>query len=373
MNTDVTQMSPHHVTITGWQAISALGVGAQALREASRTGVDAMPPDHDYPGDVAYRAANFELASLIGGKGVRNIDRTTALALATTRLLHGDDLPYSGVQSERTGFVIGTSTGSIRSTSDFTRDSLVQERPFLVNPAHFPNTVMNCAAGQCAIRFKARAVNATIAGGRLSGLLALQYASQMLRRGYADRLITGAVEEMCAQTAWAHRALIVQGKRSAVPLGEGCAMFSLVSGHSGGAAIVALRYGRYSDPERGNTVKGTLDCIGEALDQAGMTSAELTDCCLCGSAEPHTAKAERIALDLLSESGLAVHDMILVEQFGDTYSATFALALCHLLSRLEDRARDHAAPAGMVLATTDDGHVGCLIVRHNPTQRGDQP
>ncbi len=133
---------------------------------------------------------------------------------------------------------------------------------------------MNCAAGQCAIRFKARAVNATISGGRLSGLLALQYASQMLRQGYADRLLTGAVEELCVQTAWAHRGLIQLGKRQAVPLGEGCAMFSLerTTPQHEGVAILALRYGRYSEPVDGpagdlaldHAVEGALACIGEA-------------------------------------------------------------------------------------------------------------
>lgn len=371
MTINATEMSPHHVTITGWQTISAMGVGAQALREPLIPAALAVGPDGDYPADIAYRVANFDLADLIGGKGIRNIDRTTALALGTTQLLHGDAPPYSGKQSERTGFVIGTSTGSIRSTSDFTRDSLVQERPFLVNPAHFPNTVMNCAAGQCAIRFKARAVNATIAGGRLSGLLALQYASQMLRRGYADRLVTGAVEEMCAQTAWAHRSLIEQGKRRAVPLGEGCAMFSLETGLAAGAEIIALRYGRYSDTAFGNPVQGALDCIGEALSQAGIAAAELTDCCLCGGAESGTADTELRAIARLDAPAMTVHSTILIEQFGDTYSATFSLALSHLLSRLEDRARHSASPVGIVLATTEDGHVGCLVVRHAVPQPGD--
>jgi len=355
-------MTIHGISIVGWQVISALGVGAQALRAAPPGEAPAADMTEQYPQDVAYRPARFDTAALIGTKGIRSIDRTTALALCTARLLHGDQPPYEGEQSERTGFVLGTSTGSIRSTSDFTRDSLIQERPFLVNPAHFPNTVMNCAAGQCAIRFKARAVNATISGGRLSGLLALQYASQMLRRGYADRLLTGAVEELCEQTAWAHRGLIQLGKRQPVPLGEGCAMFALerTTPQREGADILALRYGRYSDPVQDDAVDGALACIGEALGQAGIDAADLVASCLCGAAEPRTADIERRAIERLPGTAMTVHQTALVEGFGDTYSATFALALCHLLTCLE---RAHEGSAGMVLATTDDGHVGCLIVR----------
>jgi len=369
MKQDTTEPHPgptgasRRITITGWQSISAMGVGADALRHHGQP-IPQMPaPEGDYPADVRYRAANLDLASLIGEKGIRNIDRITGLALGTAQLLRGDLGPYSGDQAERIGFVIGTSTGSIRSSSDFTRDSLVQDRPFRVNPARFPNTVMNCAAGQCAIRFKARGVNATIAGGRLSGLLALHYASQILRRGYADCLLTGAVEEMSPQMAWAHRALMHQGKRNDVALGEGCGMFVLEPRVTDGFEIAALCYRHYYDPATGDPRQGALDCIRDALQQAGMDSGDLTDCCLCGGAEPLAADNERRAVDALRAPGLTVHDTILTEQFGDTYSATFALALCHLLSHLEARAHDIASPAGMVLATTETGHVGCMIVR----------
>ncbi|MNR27876.1 hypothetical protein D3C85_1451710 [compost metagenome] len=63
---------------------------------------------------------------------------------------------------------------------------------------------------------------------------------------------------------------------------------------------------------------------------------------------------------------MTVHQAALVDRFGDTYSATFALALCHLLACLEQAP---AGAAGMVLATTDDGHAGCLIVRRAPAAK----
>lgn len=351
------------IAITGWQCISAMGVGADSLRQDAASLTPVPFPDNDYPPDLGYRVASFELAALIGEKGLRNFDRITGLALGTAQLLRGELGPYAGDQAERTGFVIGTSTGSTRSSSDFTRDSFVQDRPFRVNPARFPNTVMNCAAGQCAIRFKARGVNATIAGGRLSGLLALQYASQILRRGYADCLLTGAVEEMSPQMAWAHRILSNNGKRYDVPLGEGCGMFVLEPAAARGFEIAALRYGNYCDPATGDKRQGVKDCINDALREAGIQPADLTDICLCGTTEPATAAVEQYASAALREAGATVHDTILVEQFGDTYSATFALALCHLLAQLQARAPTTASPAGMVLATNEEGHTGCLVVR----------
>jgi len=371
----MTISAPLGISVVGWQAISALGVGAQAFEVAAQP--PAPLPQHplhasvdEFPAGIAYRPAYFDTAALIGAKGIRTMDRSTALAVCTAKLLHGDRPASSGPQSERTGFVLGTSTGSIRSTSDFTRDSLVQERPFLVNPALFPNTVMNCAAGQCGIWFKARAVNATISGGRLSGLLALKYAAQTLRRGYADRLFTGAVEELCPQTAWAHQQLVEHGRRHPLPLGEGCAMFELersadlrARGQQPVADILALHYGRCFDPLSPGAidpVAAVVESLGEALHLGGVAPAEVAAAVLCNAADPASAEIERLAVARLLGDQLPVQGQELVARLGDTYSAGFALALAQLLATLKGGATPRV---GLALAVGEDGHVGCLLLR----------
>lgn len=366
------------IAVAGWEAISPLGVGATAFTQRGSPPVEdaALHPVHDtgagFPSDIAYRPAHFNVASLLGAKGIRTMDRTTALAVCTARLLN-ERRPVSGdgAAAERVGFVLGTSTGSIRSTSDFTRESLVQDRPFLVNPALFPNTVMNCAAGQCGIWFKARGLNATISGGRLSGLLAIKYAAQMLRRRYADTLLTGSVEELCPQTAWAHRSLIANGRRYAVPLGEGCAMFALeraadmtARGETPLAEILALQYGRCFDPlEGGETrqVDGISAGLTEAMTQCGVTARDVAVLSLCGAADVGSRDAERRAVGQVFGTNVCIHDDDLIDQMGDTYSATFSLAFGQLLVSLADvtgRPR-----IGIALVSGDDGHVGCIVVR----------
>jgi 3-oxoacyl-[acyl-carrier-protein] synthase II len=364
------------IAVTGWEAISPLGIGAGALSMPQLSAAVAAPPMHvdreHFPGDIHYRTADFDVAGILGAKGIRTMDRTTALAVSTSKLLH-DKIAYQQfIPSERVGFVVGTSTGSIRSTSDFTRDSLVQERPFLVNPALFPNTVMNCAAGQCGIWFKARSVNATISGGRLSGLLAFKYALQMLRRRYADLLFTGSVEELCPQTAWAYRQLIQHERRRPVPLGEGCGMFALsrsadvvVGAGPAVAEILALQYGRYfqdlrTDPA--SAPNGVRQCLAEALDQAGIGPEQIERVILCGAADIGNDELERQAVTRMFGSDMPVHGGELLEQFGDTYSATFALNLGWLLGRL-GQSKKQGPRYGLLLTTSKDGHVGCLVVR----------
>lgn len=364
------------ISVSSWEAISPLGIGAAAFRQGCPVAVPEEHPLHDaadqFPQDIAYRPAYFKVASLLGSKGIRTMDRTTALAVCTAKLLHERRPTLDEVASERVGFVVGTSTGSIRSISDFTRESLVGDRPFLVNPALFPNTVMNCAAGQCGIWFKAKCVNATIAGGRLSGLLSIKYASQMLRRGYADTLFTGGVEELCPQSAWAHRKLIENGRRHSVPLGEGCAMFTLerstdmrARGAPAQAEILALQYGRYFDPLNGDyddPVAGIARCIEEALAQCGVAADEVAVCSLCGSADVGGREAERRAVEfVLGRYDVRVHGEDWLDEIGETYSATFSLALGRLLVSLEEG--DAGPRIGVAVVSGDDGHVGCLVIR----------
>src|SRR5699024_7600310 len=97
-------------------------------------------------------------------------------------LLHEDGERLPGI-GEDAGLVLGTHTGSAQSIMDFTRESLVSAKPFYVDPSLFPNTVMNCAAGQSAIWHQLKGPNTTIAGGRGTGLLALQYALRLQRAG----------------------------------------------------------------------------------------------------------------------------------------------------------------------------------------------
>jgi 3-oxoacyl-[acyl-carrier-protein] synthase II len=64
----------------------------------------------------------------------------------------------------------------------------------------FSNTVLNAAAGQVAIWHQLRGVNTTVAAGAVSGLHALGYATDLIRRGRADVIVAGGAEEVCFES-----------------------------------------------------------------------------------------------------------------------------------------------------------------------------
>ena len=174
--------------VTGWSMTSVVGSRPDDLAAAVRDGSSRAVAVADEVGGGLSRACyieDFDARAELGRKGIRTLDRATLLAIATIARLgpavvdpaQRDEPGPSGVPAV-TGLVMGTGAGSVQSTMDFTRDALTGDRPYLVDPARFPNTVMNFAAGQCAIWYGLRGPNATVTTGRATGIAALRYAAR---------------------------------------------------------------------------------------------------------------------------------------------------------------------------------------------------
>lgn len=253
--------------ITGCGVLSAAGIGMEALLSA----LTADEPDGAPAGD--FSVPDFDVRTFLGRKGTAFLDRSTALALvACGQALEDGGLRIDAGNRERVGVVLGTSVGSLRSMSDYTRETLVEDRPYLVNPALFPNTVMNCAAGQSAIRYGLAGVNATVAGGELAFLSVLRYAAGALRRGDVAALLAGAVEELSP-----HRSRAVQLVPDGPPAGAGEAAAVFVveaagSGRPADAEVLAVTAGFDPDGDSG----ALRDRLFAALEAAGADPARVS-------------------------------------------------------------------------------------------------
>ncbi|MFJ1927230.1 beta-ketoacyl synthase N-terminal-like domain-containing protein [Streptomyces sp. NPDC088131] len=356
-----------------WSAVSPFGVGADPFREGIRSGrsaVAALDPDA-YPGPFGKGALipDFTAAAHLGKKGTRTMDRVTAIAVTAVGQLLADAglLAEGGAgltdRPEETGLVLGTGSGSVQSIMDFTRDSLTAERPYHVDPARFPNTVMNRAAGQSAIWHRIKGPNTTIAGGRLTGLTALSYAARLHRGGHCARILCGAAEEYSVQRAWLewHGR---DGDDRETPLGEGGAVFLLETaedarraGRRVRARLLTTRFRAFGAPAEAR--EALAECVRDALKQVG-------------------GRAEDIGLVAPVETGgvlagveeLAVEDVLGRVRprwlgsralLGDTSAAASSLQLAALLTAIED---EEATPGALSLATAvdRDGTVGCALL-----------
>ncbi|MEU6499805.1 beta-ketoacyl synthase N-terminal-like domain-containing protein [Streptomyces californicus] len=350
--------------ITAWSVVSPFGMDDSAFGNGLRSGAAAAteldPGQWKVPFDSACLVEGFSNREVLGRKGTRSMDRVTGLAVAAVgRLLQdAEGERISGVGQDA-ALVLGTSTGSAQSIMDFTRDSLVQEKPFFVDPMRFPNTVMNCAAGQSAIWHQLKGPNTTIAGGRASGLLALNYALRLKKSGHAGTVLFGAVEEFSSARAWLEWHTRGQDESGTV-LGEGAAVLLLESdevaeqhGRDGLAEVLGLECGVHHEPGTEATV--LADCVRRVLARTGVRPDEV------GYLSTSGADAER---DALAEV-LGDHEPEPVrcsELIGDTHAAAAAFQIAAVLVAAEGR-DDASGRIALITSVDRDGVVGCAVLR----------
>lgn len=362
--------------ISAWTAVSPLGLRAadfsSGLGSGRGTGKPLDPEEWSVPFREACLVPDFHIREILGRKNTRSMDRVTGLAVTAIRhLLSGEREEKAGDGAgrlpgvgEHTGLALGTSTGSAQSIMDFTRDSLVSAKPFFVDPARFPNTVMNCAAGQSAIWHGLKGPNATIAGGRAAGLLTLRYALRLQRAGRARTVLCGAVEEFTSARAWLEWHTRADDDASAV-LGEGAAVWLLETadearehGRGGLAEVAGVEFGFAADPAAARTA--LADAVTRLLDRTGTAPGDVR--ALADSQAPGAeGEAERAALaDVLG--GHQPPRVSTADAIGDTCAASAAFQIAAVLALAE---RGGIAPGSPALVTTvdRDGVVGAALLR----------
>lgn len=361
------------LVISGWSAVSPYGLGAPAFAAGLTAGEEAVAKldAGTWPGpyERAGIVPDFDIPTVLGAKGTRSMDRITGLAVTAVRELFDEYGPELAERPEDVGLVLGTGSGSVQSIMDFTRDSLVGAKPFDVDPARFPNTVMNCAAGQSAIRYRLKGPNTTVSGGALTGLLALNYAVRLHRRGRVDVMLCGAVEEYSVQRAWLEWHA---GGRddAAAPLGEGCALLLLESATSAArhgrpvlAQVRGARFRAFNGP--GEARESLAAGIAALLADTGTDADDLALVATSG-APGRLGIAERAAVRQLAGSRPSRVDSRRL--IGDTAAASAAFQLAAVLASAgrPETAGRHA----LVTAVDAEGTAGCALLRLPPPEKG---
>ncbi|WP_328777791.1 hypothetical protein OHU17_37480 (plasmid) [Streptomyces goshikiensis] len=364
------------VRITGYGVLSAAGIGGKALYEAVRSG--ELPLGDDAAGVLAGQPAppvrllpvpDFNPREHLGRKGLSVLSRTSTLGMTASELAL-DALPEPVGESERadTGVVLGSSTGSAQAFSEFFRDTYELERPYLVSPALFPGLLLNHCASQVAMRHSFTGLNASLAGGHVSALSALRYARNALTTGRASRLLTGAVEELSAQSAWAwYRSGDLPEGAS---VGEGSAVFVLEGGTGSSVHLAELAACKVSFSPLGEgplAVSAALArCIGDALSASGCTPTDIGVVSCGSSSRPGWAAVESRGRG----RALAGYDpdvLRVQEVLGESHSASGALQLAALLGYWEADAPSGeprtSGSCGLITSVGHDGSVAAAVVR----------
>jgi len=194
-------MNKSRVVITGLGVISSSGIGKDAFWPALVNGASGIKPislfdTSAYKSKSAGEISDFRPQDFLGDKGLRTLDRTTKLASSAAKLALDDArLEITEGNSSQTGVSLGTALGCIKSITDFDKEALLEGARY-VNPALFPNTVINSPASQISIKFNIKGFNSTVSTGFSASLDALNFALVQLQLGRINAVLTGGVEEL---------------------------------------------------------------------------------------------------------------------------------------------------------------------------------
>lgn len=364
------------LAITGWGVVSPIGIGADEFAAGLADGRDGRTDvgemfDEPLPRSDAYAMTGFRARDHLGRKGTTFLDRSTALAMvACGQALTDADLTVDETNEERVGVALGTTAGSVRSTSDYSKATFVEDKPYLVNPLIFPNAVMNCAAGQSAIRYHLKGVNATLAGGQVAMLAGLRYARTLIGLGRVDTLLVGATEEFGPQVAWANE-FVMRQHGGDLPAGEGAAVFVVedaervrAQGRVPDAEVLAVEVATHLPEDENDPVPDfspTLaHCLTRALSRAGVAPDQVV--AVAPAANGMAAKDTFEDAAITAVLGPDVRRLLVKERAGEALSASNALQLAALLA--EHRGRpEHDGAVSVLTSHTPDGVVGAAVVR----------
>jgi 3-oxoacyl-[acyl-carrier-protein] synthase II len=345
------------IVITGIGVLASNGIGKDEFWKALKRGASGIKPITLFDtsttrAKTAGEITNFKAEDFLGEKGLRNFDRATKLVLSASKLALDDaafTTPLDEDLSQRTGVSLGSTLGSVWSISEFDKEGL-REGPRAVNPALFPNTVINAPASQISIRFNIKGFNTTISTGFASSLDAIDYAVNFIRLYDYDIVLAGGVEELCEQTfkgfhKIGHLAGSRDGKpeincpfdkrRNGIVFGEGaCILILEEKGHAEkrGANVYAeiLGYGTSFDPESRNIyspkAEGAAKAIRFALEDAKIEPSEIDYISASANSTLDCDVMETRAINrVFGPRAKSVPVSAIKSMIGDTFSAAGAL------------------------------------------------
>ncbi|GAB0105063.1 hypothetical protein JMUB6875_40410 [Nocardia sp. JMUB6875] len=283
-------------------------------------------------------------------KARRRMDRLGQLAVATSE----GALIAAGLSAdEHVGVVLGTGVGPMSSISRFFEPT-VTGGPLQGNPAIFPNTVFNAAAGQVAMVLGAKGPTSTLTSGHSAGAAALGTAFDLLRAGRADAVLCTGADELSPYALDAYRGagpftgrhgrdfLLAEGsvtlllERASTAQARGVTPLAVLAGYA--TTCDALGIARW-DP-RGNGVERAMR---DALAASGVEPSDLTAVWAGAADLPAVDGPERRAIDRLGlNPACARHEPKRV--FGDPIGAGAQLA-----AALAITSWSHGADLGPVL------------------------
>lgn len=152
---------------------------------------------------IAGEIKDFNPENFMDRKIARRMDRFIQFALAAASFAAEDSrLPALDSCNDRLGVAIGSAVGGVETFEKNSR-LVFQEKYREVSPFFITSYIGNMAAGQVAIRYKARGPNHCPLTACAAGTHAIGEAFKIVQRGDADAMIAGGAEAPVSRSFWA--------------------------------------------------------------------------------------------------------------------------------------------------------------------------
>jgi len=301
------------VVITGLGLICGVGNTTQEVWGQLLAGVSGVGPIQafDTTGfavNFAAEVKNFDPLKFIDKKESRKMGRFTHLAIAATQeALDQSGLVITPEIEERVGVFIGSGIGGFE-VIEREHANLMEGGPRKISPFFIPAAIVNMAAGQVSIRYKAKGPISATATACATSANSIGDSFRMIQHGEADVMLAGgseaAVTPLSVGGFAAMRALSTRNDdpqaasrpfdkdRDGFVLGEGAGMLVLEElefAQARGAKILGeiIGYGMSADayhmtgiaPEGAGaqrSMRAALRDSGVDLDEVGYVNAHAT-------------------------------------------------------------------------------------------------
>lgn len=314
------------VVVTGMGAITPLGHDVASTWAGLRQGESGVGPITLFDASrlqtqIAAEVKDFDPVAHFGRRGARRYDRFVQFALvATGQAIADSRLTFDDGASERTGVIIGSGVGGIGSLLE-AADIYANRGPRRVSPFLIPRMLADSAAGQVAINFGIRGPNIAVVAACATGTNAIGEAAEMIRRGWVDAVMAGGSEAAITGVALAafnvmhaistdnenpsHASRPFDATRNGFVMGEGAGVLVLerlehalardarIYGEVIGYGSTADAFHMAAPAEDG---RGAVESMRMALDDAGLSPAEVDYINAHGTSTPLNDKIETLAV-----------------------------------------------------------------------------
>lgn len=314
------------VVITGVGAVSPVGNTAEETWSSLIAGKSGIGPithfDTSDPAckvKLAAEVKDFDPALYMEKGDIRKSDLYSQYAMAAAVQAMQDSGLEGNIDSQRLGVYVGSGIGGMDTFVDQC-NTLEQKGMKRISPFFIPMLISNMAAGNIAIRFKAKGPSMCVTTACATSAHAIGEAFHTIRYGYADAMIAGGAEATINKLAVAgftnckaltteedpNRASIPFDKeRNGFVMGEGGAILVLEEyehAKARGAKIYAeiVGYGNTNDayhmtaPEP--NAEGSAKSIELAVQEAGMPADAVLYINAHGTSTPLNDKTETLAI-----------------------------------------------------------------------------